>query len=154
MLKTFLIVLALIGVVGAAGAAWAKHNGYCSGGDRMQHIADRITRKLDLNEQQQAKLKALVDTAREMRGERQAGKAQMRERVDSLLAASALDREQVLALIGERQQVFAANKERLVNAFADFSDSLNAEQRGELAQMIGKRLDGRWGHGHHRDGGK
>ena len=113
-------------------------------------------RKLDSTEQN---LLRVSDLIREVKRQiislqRQAGKAQMRERVDSLLAASALDREQVLALIGERQQVFAANKERLVNAFADFSDSLNAEQRGELAQMIGKRLDGRWGHGHHRDGGK
>ena len=35
MLKTALIILAILGVVAAIGIAWAKHNGYCAGGDYL-----------------------------------------------------------------------------------------------------------------------
>lgn len=152
MLKSILIVLFVLGIIGVAGAGWAKHNGYCQGGDRLQHVSDRVTRKLDLNETQQGKLQALVETLREVRGDRGVRKTRLRERIDGLLSAETLDRGQALAFIEERQQEINTNKTRVVDAFADFSDSLSAQQRGALSELIAKRLEGR--SRHHRGHGE
>ena len=62
MLKFLLITSAVVGVVAICGIAWAKHNGYCSSGDYVQHIAERVSRKLDLNGEQTTKLQTLTET--------------------------------------------------------------------------------------------
>ena len=44
MLKTILITLLVLGAVAAAGAAWAKHKGYCSADSLIHHITERVGR--------------------------------------------------------------------------------------------------------------
>jgi Spy/CpxP family protein refolding chaperone len=146
MLKTILITLLVLGVVAAAGAAWAKHKGYCSADGRMQHITERVGRKLDLNEDQLGHLELFAETLKGMRNERQDHGASMKDRVTELLSAPSLDRDSAVALIDERYQSMGDSKRALVDAFADFSDSLEPEQRSQLAGLIGDRMMHGWGH--------
>ena len=148
MLKTTLIVLIVLGVIAAGGVAWAKHNGYCSAESRMQHISERIGHKLDLNDDQQGRLESFVGTLRELRGEQQDRRRGMKQDVTELLSAPELDRERAIALIDERFQSIDDRKRTLVDAFADFSDSLAPEQRARLAELIEQRRMGRWGRHH------
>ena len=146
MLKTLLIIAAVVGVIGAAGVAWAKYTGYCPVGDRMQYITDRMSRKLDLNDEQRDRLQAFVETLRDLREERQDLRGAMQAEVADLLAAPQLDRDRAVEAIDARVQSMTANKHQVIDAFAEFSDSLAPEQRTRLAALIGERLAHRWGH--------
>jgi Spy/CpxP family protein refolding chaperone len=146
MLKTILITLLVLGAVGAAGVAWAKHKGYCSADGRMHHMTERVGRKLDLNEDQLGRLEIFAETLKGMRKELRDHRGAMKDRVAGLLSAPMLDRDRAVALIDERYQSMGDNKQAMVDAFADFSDSLNPEQRSQLAGLIGDRMMHRWGH--------
>jgi Spy/CpxP family protein refolding chaperone len=146
MWKTILITVAVVGVIAVAGVAWAKHSGYCRGYDRMSHITERISRKLDLNDEQRDRL---LGFAKGLRGLREHGRelrSGMREEVVDLLAAPQLDRERAAELVDRRIQAMVESKQRLIDAFADFSDSLEPEQRTRLVELMGERLDRGWGH--------
>jgi len=146
MLKTVLIILGVVGVIAVAGVAWAKHNGYCSAESRMQQITQRVGRKLDLKDDQLERLEVFAQTLRGLRNERQDQRAAIKDHVTELLSAPALDRERAVGLIDERYQSMGDSKRAVVDAFADFSDSLTPEQRSRLAGLIGDRLIHRWDH--------
>lgn len=146
MLKTILITLAVLVVIGAAGMAWAKQSGYCSPEKRIQKITERVGKKLDLNDDQQGRLEVFAETLRGLRGERKAHRDAVKDNVTELLSASSLDRDRAITMIDERFQGMNDSKRTLVDAFADFSDSLEPEQRSQLAELIGNRMMGRRGH--------
>ena len=148
MLKAVLIVLVVMAVLAAGGMAWAKHRGYCSAEDRMHYVTEKLGRKLDLDDRQKSHLQIFTDQFREMRGEHQNTRGAMTDRISELLSASSLDREQAVALLDERHQAMSENKRTLVDAFADFSDSLSPEQRAELSELISNRMGHRWGPPH------
>ena len=145
MLKILLITLAILGVVAISGFAWAKHKGYCSGGDFVQRASERVSHKLALDDTQKAKLQGVTEKLRTMRDGWSEGRNQVRDEIGALLAAPSLNRDRVTALLDERHQTMKDRKAELVNAFGDFSDSLKPEQRTELAELIAERLNHRWG---------
>lgn len=69
----------------------------------------------------------------------------LRDELQMLLSSAVLDRERALEILDGRQQDLAMFGRELVAAFADFSDSLEPDQRNRLAELIGGRLDRRWG---------
>ena len=144
MLKILLITLAIVAIT-VAGITWARHNGYCRGGDFMPHITERVSRKLDLNDEQKLKLEAFAETLRKLRGDWSERRTQMLAEVEDLLAGPSLDRDRVIALLDERHQAVNERKGEVVDAFANFSDSLQPEQRTRLAQLIAARMERRWG---------
>jgi Spy/CpxP family protein refolding chaperone len=146
MLKTILITLAVLGIIVAAGIAWAKQSGFCSPESRIQKITERVGRKLDLNDDQQGRLETFAEALRGLRSDRQAHRVAAKEAIAELLAASSLDRDRAIDLIDERFRGMNDSKRALVDAFADFSDSMAPEQRSRLTVLIGDRLMGRWGH--------
>jgi Spy/CpxP family protein refolding chaperone len=148
MLKISLITLAVLGLIAAAGLAWARHNGYCTGGGHFEHVKARVARKLDLNETQSRQLDDFAEALRRLRGEWVERRAAIGDEVERLMAAPTLDREQVMALLEERHQAFAEHKREIVDAFADFSDSLQHEQRTRLVELIAERMQHRWGPRH------
>jgi Spy/CpxP family protein refolding chaperone len=148
MLKTTLIVLIVLGILAAVGAAWAKHKGYCSTETRMQHISERIGRQLDLNDDQRGHLGSFIGTLRELRSDQQDRRRVVKQGVAELLSAPRLDRDRAIALIDERFRSIDERKRTLIDAFADFSDSLAPEQRARLVELIEQGRMGRWGHHH------
>lgn len=145
MLKILLITLAILGVVAISGFAWAKHKGYCSGGDFVQRASERVSHKLALDDTQKAKLREFTEKLRTMRDGWSEGRNQVRNEIGVLLAAPSLNRDRVTALLDERHQTNKERKTELVNAFGDFSDSLKQGQRTELAELIAERLNHRRG---------
>ncbi|MEA3411635.1 MAG: periplasmic heavy metal sensor [Pseudomonadota bacterium] len=144
MLKIVLITLVVVGVIAGFGIAWAKHKGYCSAEGRMQHVTERISKKLDLDDEQKSRLTALGERFQALRGDWREHRTELRADVQDLLKNDRFDRERALQMIDERQQTMIEGKRDMVNAFAAFSDSLEPEQRTRLAELIGE-----WS-GHHR----
>lgn len=145
MLKILLITLAVVGVLAAGGIAWARHNGFCAGGDHLEHVTERVSRKLDLGAEQNQKLQGLTEMLRKLRGDWAEHRTQRSGEIESLLAAPTLDRDRALDLLSQRHEAMAERKREIVDAFADFSDNLQPEQRARLAELISDRIQHRWG---------
>ena len=144
MSKTLIIVLiivALIALVGG-GLAWAKHRGYCRHGG-VEWIQDRISSRLDLNETQRQKLSNLGDTLVDLRQQWVETRKQGRGELIALLDEPSLNRERAESLLGSWHRSWTERSPELIAAFADFSDSLNPEQREQLREFIEKRSGSR-----------
>ena len=145
MLKAVLITLVVLVTVAAVGVTWAKRSGFCSFENRMHHITERVGRKLDLNDDQRGRLEDLIETVRELRSERQNPRAVFTDHLTELLSEPSLDRDRAVAMIDERYQAISDSKRALIDAFADFSDSLQPDQRTRLIDLIASRMQHRWG---------
>jgi Spy/CpxP family protein refolding chaperone len=144
-MKTTLIILGIVALVGVAGFAWAKSQGYCGEGGHTQFMADRLEGKLDLDEGQRAQLDDLTRLIRELRGNWVEQRTQVRDEVVALISAPTLDRDQAEALLERGRQAMLEHRREVVDAFADFSDSLEPDQRARLAEMVEQRMLHRWG---------
>ena len=144
MLKIILITLALVGILTAAGVAFAKYNGHCAG-SFLDRVATRVSRKLDLDAEQQQRLQDLMATLSGLRDGAAERRMRLGPEIDGLLAVPTLDRDRVAELIAERHETMTERKETVIAAFADFSDALQPEQRTRLAEIISSRLEHGWG---------
>lgn len=146
MLKIVLVTLLVVGLLVGFAIAWAKHQGYCSAEGRMQHITERISQKLNLNDEQRSKLVTLGEQFQALRGDWRERRIDMQANMLDLLKNDRFDRERAKQMIDERQQSMAEHKRDMVDAFAKFSDSLDPEQRTRLAELIDRWTSHHWGH--------
>lgn len=145
--KTTIIVIAVLALLLISGLVIARYKGFCSGPEgRLDWAAKRLGGKLELDQTQQTQLMHFKDQVmvilQEFRDERPA----TTEAAIALLDAPSLDREQARRLLREKQTRLASAADRLVDAFADFSDTLNDRQRSRLQEMIRRHRDRRHCH--------
>jgi Spy/CpxP family protein refolding chaperone len=145
MLKISLVTLAVIGVLAAVGIAWARHSGYCAGGDYLEHVTGRVSRKLELNDEQNQNLKGFAELLRGLREDWVERGNQLSGEIELLLSGPELDRKRVMDLLAARHEAMSEQKHAIVEAFANFSDRLQPDQRARLAELIGQRMQRRWG---------
>lgn len=102
-------------------------------------VVERITAKLDLNAEQQQKLNALADKVQAQRtaliGQTTEPRAEMR----ALVAGEKFDRARALSLLDEKTRVVQVSSPEVINALADFYDSLNPTQQAEVRERLQKR---------------
>ena len=135
------LTLAGVGVAALSTSAIAWR-----GGDRGERMIERVSERLELDDNQRAALGTLAAEMREtrelVRGEGDA----LREQVATLLAAPTLDQGAALALIERRTTAVQSQAPELVAAAAVFLDGLDAEQKADIESFLE-----RGGRGHHRD---
>ncbi len=137
MVKTAIIVLLVLGILAICSIAYARHKGYCHGPEgRVNWLTERVTKQLNLDDQQQQQLNLFRGKLVEMRDQLHNGKSQHIEQALQLLNTPQLDRKRAYQLWDEKQQKIAAAGPELIDSFANFSDSLNDEQRKQLQAMI------------------
>lgn len=137
-------IIGLIGVALLGGAVACSHH-YKDPEHRAEYFQSKITKELDLNEVQQAKLQSMVEVMMQVRQEMKAEFENSHQSIDALLQQPQLDRDGMLAMVNRHTTMMNQNAPRVVNAMADFYDSLNDEQRAELREHISKHR----GKGHH-----
>ncbi len=105
---------------------------------------ERISGKLDLNTDQQAKLGVLAD---QMIASRKAfrGNTDPRADLQSLVAGSQFDRAKAQQLLDQKLQAAQGNGPQMLAAFGDFYDSLTPEQQKQVRERLEKRRHGWWG---------
>lgn len=120
------------------------HLGHFDGdaADLVELLADRISQRLDLNGEQQARLARLLAAAQQQRQalRRDVLVPELRD----LLAGTTLDREATRLLLSERIAAVQASAPTLIDALADFFDALDAEQQQVLRFMLRLKRRG-WG---------
>jgi hypothetical protein len=110
--------------------------------DLVELLADRISQRLDLNAEQEARLARLLAAAQQQRQalRRDVLVPELRDR----LAEATMDREAARLLLSERIAAVQAAAPALIDALADFFDALDAEQQLVLRFMLRLKRRG-WG---------
>ena len=135
--KTTMIVIALLALLLISGYAVARYKGFCAGPEgRLDWAAKRLGSKLDLNQTQESQLLQFKNQALEIVQDMRDERTTTAEAAIALLDTPQLDREQARRLVQEKQAQLASAADRLVDAFADFSDQLSDTQRRKLQEMI------------------
>lgn len=102
-------------------------------------VVNRITSKLDLNAEQQQKLNVLADKVQAQRTALIGQTTDPRGEMRALVAGEKFDRARALNLLDEKTRVVQVSSPEVINALADFYDSLNPTQQAEVRERMQKR---------------
>jgi len=114
------------------------HGPFGHGGDSaefLDHIVHRASRKLDLNENQQALLATLLKQLQAQRAAMRSGLPDLK----TLLAGESFDRATATQMLDSRLDGLRAAGPGVINAAGDFFDSLDAEQKQALRFVMRTR---------------
>lgn len=146
-MKIFLI--GLIGVVlmlAVGGVVYAKKSGYCEGPDgRISGMVERVSKRLDLNDGQRMKLVELKDKLASIRSEFQSSRQEGRRAMTELMSAAQLDQAKAQGLFEQFRDQASENSQTVIEAVAEFTDSLSQEQRTQVVEWMNHRHDYRFG---------
>ena len=146
--KTLVVAgLAAAGITLASTSALAWRDG----GERGERMLERVSERLELDDNQRAALESLALEMRETRELMRGDGDELRTSVQGLVTADTLDQGAALALIEQRAAAVQAQAPELVAAAALFLDGLSAEQKGDIESFL-DRAGRRHGHGGRRDG--
>ncbi|MFK7860762.1 MAG: Spy/CpxP family protein refolding chaperone [Granulosicoccus sp.] len=130
---TKVVLAAITAVTIATTTVVVAGGGHGKMGDRM---VSKITKKLDLDEQQVIALQALQSEVRETRELMRGNLDSDRQTLGDLLGAETFDQGAALEMITARTTALQAQGPTLVAAAATFLDGLNAEQKQELNERM------------------
>ena len=137
----------LLGGLSACGRAHHGHGPLCA--DQVTEMRgkaiERVSDRLNLDAAQQQKLAVLADKLIAQRTAFIGQTADPRAEVRQLVAGDKFDRARALSLLDEKTRVVQVSSPEVINALADFYDSLNPTQQAEVREMMQKRRG--WGRG-------
>ncbi|WP_455204958.1 Spy/CpxP family protein refolding chaperone [Kaarinaea lacus] len=131
--KTVLVVL--IGAVTAIGVTACGHRHH-SPEQRAERMVDKISSKLDLNEEQQQKLRAVkeefVTAMRQHHQEQQ----QLFDQLIADVQKPQLDKQLLVDMVEKRRQAFDDIAPKVIDKIVEFHASLNDEQKQKAAEHM------------------
>ncbi|RYF31923.1 MAG: periplasmic heavy metal sensor [Comamonadaceae bacterium] len=110
-------------------------------------VVNRASSKLDLNDAQKQKLNVLADKMEAQRTAVIGKTADPRAEVQAIVAGSKFDRARAQGLLEEKTRAVQTSSPEVINALADFYDSLNAEQQQKVRDLMQRRRGGWMAHG-------
>ena len=102
-------------------------------------VVERVSSKLDLDAAQRQKLDVLADKVQAQRAAFIGQTPHPRAELSALVAGDKFDRARALNLLDEKTRVLQVSSPEVINALADFYDSLNATQQAEVRERMGQR---------------
>lgn len=134
------IVVLLIAVGGLLVMAGCAHP---TPEQRASWVTSRISRELDLTDDQKSKLEALKQTLLELRKSHEGEGAQHRDQVREMILAEHLDSKKAKSLISEREKWIDEGFDKVFTKLSALHDSLTAEQRKKAAECF-ERYSRHW----------
>ena len=102
-------------------------------------VVARVSSKLDLNDAQKQKLNVLADKMEAQRTAFIGKTADPRAEMQAVVAGDKFDRARAQALLEEKTRAVQANSPEVLNALADFYDSLNPDQQQKVRELMQQR---------------
>lgn len=135
--RTKRILYIIGGVTAVTGMlAFGAHRYHHDPEHHAQWMMEKVSKKLDLTTDQQARLKGvrdvLVATAKSVHAER----TTVHQEVLEVIKDAKLDRQKALAMVTKRTDTVRERAPSVVAAIGDFYDSLTPEQRAEVRERI------------------
>ncbi len=151
-IKRRLIGLAAVTVVLGGLTACGSRGHYGNWSDeRMTEVrgkmVEKISDKLDLNNDQKAKLGVLGDEMIASRKAFRGDGTDPRADLQTLIVGDKFDRAKAQALLDKKTQLVQGNGPKVLSAFGNFYDSLTPEQQKQVREKMDKRGHGWWGRG-------
>ncbi len=147
-LSTRIITAALL-IAGSSGAVYAfsKHNDWgMSREEKVEFVTERVTRKLDLDSQQQQNFAELAATFVQIMQDAKITKAQNLTEIEALLEEPSFNQARALELIQQKTRMINEKAPLVITSLAVFLDSLSVEQKQKMQKFMQHR------HQHHRHG--
>ena len=147
-LSTRIITAALL-IAGSSGAVYAfsKHNNWgMSPEEKVEFVTERVTRKLDLDSQQQQNFAELAATVAQIMQDAKITKAQNLTEIGVLLKDPSFNQARALELIQQKTRMINEKAPLVITSLAVFLDSLSVEQKQQMQEFVQHR------HRHHRHG--
>lgn len=146
------IITAVLLVVGSSGAVYAfsKHGNWgMTPAEKAEFVSERVTKKLDLDSQQQQKFDELANLVVDIMQQAKAGREDQVNEISQLLEDPSFNQARALELIQQKTQLVNEKAPLVIGSLAVFIDSLNSDQKQELQEFMQRRH--RHGHGHGQD---
>ena len=147
-LSTRIITAALL-IVGSSGAVYAfsKHHDWgMSPEEKLEFVTERVTRKLDLDSQQQQNFTELAGTIAQIMQDARITKAQNLTEIEALLQEPSFNQARALELLQQKTRMINEKAPLVIASLAVFLDSLSVEQKQQMQEFMQHR------HQHHRHG--
>lgn len=132
--KIITTIALTVGLAGGA-AALGKHH-YGDPAKKAERVAGYIAYELELDDSQKVQLDALKDQLLSARENVKENHDPMKAQAMSLLTAETFDRSAVLDMINTKTTAINEQAPQVINALGDFLDSLNTEQKNEIAEFV------------------
>lgn len=141
--KVFYIGAAVVAIIGFL--SWGIGYAHRSPERRMAWIAKR----LDLNEQQTAKLQAVHEVMHQAREQFHQERAQLFDEIVAQIQSERLDEAKVLQLLQQRQALMSQVAPQVVAKVAELHASLTPEQKAKAVEHLERFKDRMGSHDHH-----
>ena len=136
------IIVITSGVLLIGGVAACKHKMHsASAEERGEWVVEKVSEKLELNDNQRVKLVAVKDEFLDMRKTIRSDRTQTRAEVLDMLKQPTLDREKMNAIVSQKIATINARSPAIVDAIGNFFDSLDDSQRAELSEFIEDKME-------------
>jgi Spy/CpxP family protein refolding chaperone len=115
--------------------------------DKADYIVKKVTNKLDLDDQQEAKLKKVADKALVLKKQNQDQRDQFHAEIKNLILAENVKEEDIRALMDKKRQQIDDVLPQILPEVLDFHQSLKPEQKQkavEFMEKFKKRHRKRW----------
>ena len=109
--------------------------------ERGKWMVEKVSKELELNETQQARLVEMKDEFLDVRKAMRSNREQTRTDVLALLNQPTLDREKVNTIVGQHIETISMRSPAIIDAIGNFYDSLDDSQRAELREFIEHKMD-------------
>lgn len=145
-IKRTLIGLTSVTVLAGGLAACGHRAHHAEGPASAEQVAEwrgkaieRVSSRLELDAAQRQKLEVLADKLIAQRAAMVGQGGHPREAMRALVAGEKFDRARALNLLDEKTRVLQVGTPEVINALADFYDSLNPTQQAEVREFLDKR---------------
>jgi Spy/CpxP family protein refolding chaperone len=137
MKRSVKIITAVVLSCGIAGGAvaYGKHQ-WGNPANKAQHVVSYVSEELDLDSDQSEKLAVLSDqilqTGKIVREELAANRSEL----TALIAADSFDQQQAMAMLSSKTALMHQYAPDVLGALGEFLDSLNAEQKAQVIEVM------------------
>ena len=137
--RTIIVITA--GTLLIGGVAACKHKMHsATPEERGEWVVEKVSKKLELNETQKIKLVNLKDELLAVRKTMRSDRDEKRAEVLAMLQQPTLDREKANTMVQQKINVASTQAPVVIDAMADFYDSLDDAQRAELVEHIEDKM--------------
>ena len=147
------IIAAVLLIAGSSGVVYAfsKHGDWgMSPEEKVEFVTDRVTKKLELDRQQQENFTQLAQMVAQLMMDARATRAQHFTEIEALLEEPSFNQARALELLQQKTQMVNEKAPLVISSLAVFLDSLSADQKQELQGFLEHRHKHRHRHGDDR----
>jgi hypothetical protein len=109
--------------------------------ERGEWMVEKVTKELELNQAQQARLAEVKDEFLNMRITMLSEREQTRADVLAMLQQPTLDRDKANTIVDQHIATINSRSPLIIDAIGNFYDSLDDAQRTELREFIEHKMD-------------